>query len=110
MAHGTKRAGTTRRSMLAAGASLAAGATLPSPASAQGAADPELARLQGARRILIKGAVVLTIDGQDLPSGDVLIEDGKIRELRPGIDASGDVATVDGTNRIVVPGFVDTHS
>ena len=38
----------------------------------------------------------------------MLIEDGKIREVRPDI-AAGDAAVVDGTNRIVMPGFIDTH-
>ena len=46
----------------------------------------------------------------DFASGDVLIEDGKIREVRPNIDVSADAAVVDASNRILIPGFVDTHS
>ena len=66
--------------------------------------------MQGARRILIKGGVVLSLDKAvgDFASADVLIEDGKIREVRPDI-AVGDAVAVDGTNRIVMPGFIDTH-
>jgi len=104
----------TRRDLLATGAALAVGTTtaqlLPSPTHAQGAADPELARLQGARRILFKGAVVLTMGQQDFAPGDVLVEDGKIREIRPDIAAAGDMVVIDAANRILVPGFVDTHS
>lgn len=77
------------------------------------AADSELRRVQGARRILIKGATVLTLDPAigDFPSADILIEGGKIKEVRPSIEASGnDLAVIDGKHRIVVPGFVDTHS
>ncbi len=73
----------------------------------------DLVRLLASRRILIKGAVILTLDKQvgDFANGDMLIEDGKIREVRPNIDVSAEtVAVVDGTNRIVIPGFVDTHS
>jgi hypothetical protein len=81
-------------------------------ANAQGAGDAELVRLQGARRIVIKGAVMLTVDpqGGDFAKADILIEDGKIREIRPDIAASSDIAVVDADNRIVIPGFVDTHS
>ena len=67
--------------------------------------------MQGSRRILLKGGIILSGDAKagDFASGDILIEDGKIRELRPGIVAS-DAAVVDATNRILIPGFVDTHS
>jgi 5-methylthioadenosine/S-adenosylhomocysteine deaminase len=105
----------SRRSFLQGGATLAAAGAvtplLPATSIAQ-TADPELTRLAGARRILIKGGVVLTLDRQvgDFAQADVLIEDGKIRELRPSIAASGDdTAIVDGANHILIPGFVDTH-
>ncbi len=82
----------------------------PGSAHAQGA-DTELARVQGARRILLKGGIVMTLDRQvgDYPLADVLIEDGKIKEVRPGIAAGEAAAVVDATNRIVMPGFIDTH-
>jgi 5-methylthioadenosine/S-adenosylhomocysteine deaminase len=103
----------SRRALLKAGAALTAGASLPAAASAQGGqgADAELARLQSQRRILLKDGVVLSMDRQvgDFAKADVLIEDGRIREVRPDIAAS-DAATVDASNRIVIPGFTDTHS
>jgi len=105
----------SRRRFLQGGVALAtAGAAiplLPATSIAQNA-DPELARLAGARRILLKGGVVLTLDHQvgDFAQADVLIEDGKIREVGPAIAASGDdVAVVDAANHIVIPGFIDTH-
>ena len=109
---------TSRRRFLQSGAGiLAAGAAaLPGAALAQGAAAPadaELSRLQGARRILLKGGLVLSVDRQvgDFARADVLIEDGKIREVRPDIAVSdAAAAVVDAGNRIVIPGFVDTHS
>jgi cytosine/adenosine deaminase-related metal-dependent hydrolase len=104
----------SRRGLLQAGALLAGTAAMPllPTISAAQSADPELTRLTGARRILIKGGVVLTLDRQvgDFRQADILIEDGKIRDLRPSIAVSGDdVAIVDGTNHILIPGFVDTH-
>ena len=61
-------------------------------------------------RILIRGGVVLSIDPAigELPKGDVLIEDGVILEVAPRIDAA-DCEVIDATDRIVMPGFVDTH-
>ena len=121
-------AGTSRRGFLKAGVAMAAGgsatATFNGEAQAQqgnvanaaangGDNDAELRRLVGASRILIKHVTALTVDPQvgDFADADILIEEGKIRDIRPEILASPDgVATIDGTNRIAIPGFVDTHS
>src|SRR6516165_9474636 len=111
----------SRRQLLAAGAGLAIGGVagpsfLSSDAYAQGgaaSADAELARVQGARRILLKGGVVLSLDRQvgDFAQADVLIEDGRLRDIKPNIAASGDdVAVIDAANRVIIPGFIDTHS
>jgi 5-methylthioadenosine/S-adenosylhomocysteine deaminase len=110
----------SRRAFLKAGAGLAAGgavAQMPPSALAQGIGatdtDAELRRLQTQRRILIKGGVVLTLDRRlgDFAQADVLIEDGKIREVRPNIAVAADAtAVIDASNRIVIPGFIDTHS
>jgi 5-methylthioadenosine/S-adenosylhomocysteine deaminase len=108
---------TSRRGFLKSSAGLAAGGTavLSQAALAQPAAtnpDAELARVLGRRRVLLKGGVVLALDPQlgDFARADVLIEDGKIREVRPSIAVSEETAAVvDATNRIVLPGFVDTH-
>lgn len=98
----------TRRAVLAAGASLAAAGAFSGRAAAQG--DADLARVQGARRILLRGGVVLTLDRAvgDFAKADVLIENGKIGAVRPDIGA-GDTVVVDAANRIVMPGFIDTH-
>jgi 5-methylthioadenosine/S-adenosylhomocysteine deaminase len=109
----------SRRALLTASAGLAAGAAalplLSDSARAQAAganADGLLARVQGQRRILLKGGVVLTLDRGigDFAQADVLIENGKIREVRPSVAiSSDDAAVIDATNRLVVPGFIDTH-
>jgi 5-methylthioadenosine/S-adenosylhomocysteine deaminase len=110
----------SRRAFLKAGAGLTAGGAVaqlpPGSALAQAVAtdaDAELRRLQAQRRILIKGGVVLTLDRRigDFAQADVLIEDSKIREVRPNIAMAADAAAVvDAANRIVIPGFIDTHS
>ena len=107
----------SRRRFLKASAVLAAGVTaaqaLPEAAMAQGASDVELSRVLQQRRILLKGGVVLTLDRGigDFAQADALIEDGKIREVRPNIVVSDDAAAViDVSGRILIPGFIDTHS
>ena len=105
----------TRRAVLTSSAALATASALAplAPTAVRAQADAELVRLQKARRIVLKGGIVLSLDPKvgDFVSGDVLIEDGKIREVRPNIDVSADAAViVDASNRILIPGFVDTHS
>jgi len=63
-----------------------------------------------AERTLIRGGYVLSMDPAvgDLPVGDVLVEDGRIAAVAASI-AAEDVEVIDATDRIVLPGFVDTH-
>src|SRR5262249_16109167 len=75
---------------------VTAAQVMPEVATAQGVGDIELNRLLQQRRILLKGGVVLTLDRQvgDFAQADVLIEDGKIREVRPNIAVPGDAVAV----------------
>jgi len=112
---GDAPAGASRRTFLKSGAGFVVGAgaiqVAADNALAQ-SADAELTGLLGRRRILIKGGVVLSQDRQvgDFPRADVLIEDGRIRQVGPDIAVPDDAAVVDAANHIVVPGFIDTHS
>jgi 5-methylthioadenosine/S-adenosylhomocysteine deaminase len=60
-------------------------------------------------RTLLKNAHVLTLDQSlgELAHADVLIEGSKISAIRPNIQASA--RTIDCSNMIVMPGFIDTH-
>jgi 5-methylthioadenosine/S-adenosylhomocysteine deaminase len=102
----------TRRRFLQAG--LAAGAlAATAPAFGQSIAvdDPDIAQIGRSRRVVLKGGTILSMDRQvrDFREGDVLIEDGKIRAVGGSLDVPQDAAVVDAKNRIVMPGFVDTH-
>jgi dihydroorotase len=60
-------------------------------------------------RLLIKnGRVVDPAAGRD-GALDILIEGGKIAEVRPGI-GHPDARVIDASGRIVVPGFIDMHA
>jgi 5-methylthioadenosine/S-adenosylhomocysteine deaminase len=109
----------SRRAFLGTSAGLVAGGAaaqmLPGRGFAQGPGaadtDAELRALRGQRRLLLRGGLVLTLDPRvgDFEQADVLIEDGKIREVRPNVAVGDAVAVIDASNTIVIPGFVDTH-
>jgi len=103
-----------RRTFLKMGAGLAAAAPfapLFSGASAAQTGDGELLALQRARRIRLARGIVLTLDRRigDFVSADVVIEDGKISAIGQNIPSPPDTVVVDCVNRIIIPGFVDTH-
>lgn len=58
---------------------------------------------------LIRGGHVLTVDPNlgELPSADILVEDGKIVAVQPSIEADAEI--IDASGFIVIPGFIDTH-
>ncbi|MDB5650696.1 MAG: hypothetical protein JWL62_2216 [Hyphomicrobiales bacterium] len=101
----------SRRTVLGAGTMLAAAAST-GGAVAQDSAGPDLlGQIKSARRLLFKGGIVLTMDRQtgDFADADILVENGTIREVRPEIDTT-DAVVIDAKGRILLPGFVDTHS
>jgi cytosine/adenosine deaminase-related metal-dependent hydrolase len=62
--------------------------------------------------LLIKDGHVVTMDPAlgDQPDSDVLVRDGVIVEVRPGLQTSApDVEVIEARGRLVIPGLVDTH-
>lgn len=60
--------------------------------------------------LLIKNGTVLTITKGNLSNTDVLIVDGKIKQIGANITAPAGVKTVDATGKFVMPGIIDAHS
>lgn len=61
-------------------------------------------------KTLIRGGTVLTLGARtpNFQEADVLVADGRIAEVGPGLRAR-DAETIDASESIVMPGFVDTH-
>lgn len=59
---------------------------------------------------IIKHAFIVSVDPSigNLPDADILIENGKIKDVGPGL-CSDDAEIIDGSGCIAIPGFVDTH-
>jgi len=65
---------------------------------------------QPAKMLLIKNGQIVNDD--ETFKGDILIENGKIKEVGPNITApaDADVRTIDAEGRYVMPGGIDTHT
>jgi cytosine/adenosine deaminase-related metal-dependent hydrolase len=59
-------------------------------------------------RLLIRGGCVVDTPSVTWPA-DVLIEDGRVAAVGTDLAADADAEVIDATDRIVLPGFVDTH-
>ena len=67
--------------------------------------------LEHGRPVIIRDATVVTMDTQHrvLQDSDVLVVDGAIAGVGPGLAAPEGALEIDGTRGIVMPGMVDTH-
>lgn len=116
----------SRRDFLKSGASIAAGAAASqmltgatATAADEGEDNRTLARLErsngdNARRVLLKGAVVITMDPTlgNFAQADVLIEGKKIAAVGADLSASakdGKAIVINAKDSILIPGFADPH-
>ncbi|MEE8199759.1 MAG: amidohydrolase [Candidatus Acidoferrales bacterium] len=68
------------------------------------------ARAQQSQVTLIRNATVLTVTRGTLPNADILIRDGKIVGLGPGLRAPEGARVIDATGMFVMPGMIDAHA
>ncbi|GAB1516564.1 amidohydrolase family protein [Actinophytocola sp. KF-1] len=59
--------------------------------------------------LLIRGGTAVDTDPVSVRRADVLVEDGRIAAVAPGLAAPDGAEVVDATGTLVLPGFVDTH-
>lgn len=60
--------------------------------------------------LLLKSGYIVSCDGNigEIKSGDVLINGSKIEAIGPALSAP-DAEVIDATNKLVLPGLIDTH-
>jgi hypothetical protein len=61
-------------------------------------------------RLLLKGGYIVSCDRSvgEIKSGDLLINGSKIEAIGPALSAP-DAEVIDATNKLVLPGLIDTH-
>ncbi len=60
--------------------------------------------------LLVRGGTVITVSGNIIDEGDVLIRKGVIEKIGKGIEAPDGVRVYEAGGRYVMPGIVDSHS
>jgi len=60
--------------------------------------------------VLIKDATILTVTQGTIARGSILIENGKITAVGPGVKAKQGVAVIEAAGLVAMPGIIDTHS
>jgi imidazolonepropionase-like amidohydrolase len=60
--------------------------------------------------VLVSGGRVVTLDGDPIDGGDVLVLDGRIARVGRDLEAPDGVRVVDAAGRWVLPGFVEAHA
>jgi imidazolonepropionase-like amidohydrolase len=62
------------------------------------------------RPTLIRNATILTAAGPRIEDGSVLMRNGRIEAVGTNVQAPSDAQVVDGTDKWITPGVIDTHS
>jgi hypothetical protein len=60
--------------------------------------------------ILLKGARIITMKGDEVINGDVLIVNNRIQSVGKGVKTPAGTQVIDVSGKTIIPGFVDVHS
>ena len=60
--------------------------------------------------LAITNGKILTMEGNNIEKGTILIEDGKIKELGEKVEVPENAEIVDAEGKIVMPGLIDAHT
>ncbi len=60
--------------------------------------------------LLLKNGNIITITGEEIKEGDILIKNGKISAIGKGIQAPKEARIIELHGKWVIPGIIDSHS
>jgi len=63
-----------------------------------------------ADELAIKAGKIITIAGDPVEDGVILIRDGRITAIGKDLEIPVDAKVIDATDRVIIPGFVDPHN
>jgi len=69
-----------------------------------------LASASGAENIAIRAGNILTISGDSIENGVILVEDGKIKAIGQDVNIPEDARVIDASGKFVMPGLIDACS
>jgi imidazolonepropionase-like amidohydrolase len=70
-----------------------------------------LGPLSGAEKpLLLKNGNIITVSGDNIAGGDILIQGGKIAKVGKNLAAPSDAEVIDLKGQWVMPGIIDSHS
>jgi imidazolonepropionase-like amidohydrolase len=71
---------------------------------------PSTYRAPSAPPFVIRNVTIMTAAGPTIPSGAVLVRDGRVAAVGTSVDAPAEATTIDGTGKVLTPGLIDVHS
>lgn len=60
--------------------------------------------------LLLKGGTLLTVTGDTIENGDILVRDGRIAVIGRDLAAPQGIRVIDVSGRFVLPGLIDSHT
>ncbi len=64
----------------------------------------------GQQPLAIKGGKIITMSGDPIENGTILIRDGKIIDVGVDLKIPVEAKVIDATGKVVMPGFIESHT